>query len=83
MNTQLDRLVTASAPQIVLRVLVALFIIGAIVCLVLAVAAGHCGDVARWLGKKVRQGLRKLSRRRRWLFIPRDSTATSLNPGSR
>lgn len=83
MNTQLDRLVTASATQQVLQVLVALFIIAAIVCLMLAFAAGHCGNVAQWLGKKVRQGLRKLSYRRRWLFIPRDSTATSLNPGSR
>ena len=80
MNTQLDRLLIASAPQEVLLTLAALFITAAIVCLVLAFEAGHYRDVTRWLGKKVRQALRKLRHRRRWLFIPMDSTAMSLNP---
>ena len=76
----MNKLLITNAPQEVLLILAALFITAAIVCLVLAFEAGHYRDVSQWVHKKVRQGLRKLRHRRRWLFIPMQSNALSLNP---
>ncbi len=80
MNTQLDSLLITSAEPEVLLLLAALFITAAVVCLTLAFEAGHYRDVTQWLRKKVRQGLRKLRHRRRWLFIPMSSNVISLKP---